>query len=138
MSASATGSLRRSVRLRIGVDSIRSTLAAAEPPARGPGPQPKRAKRAEAEGGGAAAAKAHVGGLSRQYEEVLWSKGFKAVAGVDEAGRGPLAGPVVAAACVIPAHVHIEGIDDSKKLSAAQREKLYEAITTHPEIIWAA
>lgn len=58
-------------------------------------------------------------------------------AGVDEAGRGPLAGPVVAAACVIPCHVSIPGIDDSKKVSEAQREELYALLTVHPEIEWA-
>lgn len=65
-------------------------------------------------------------------------QGYKAVAGIDEAGRGPLAGPVVAAACVIPADVHLPGIDDSKAMSEEQREELYEAITSHPRIVWAA
>ncbi len=51
------------------------------------------------------------------------------VAGVDEAGRGPLAGPVVAAACIMPRDAFIDGIDDSKRLSAAARERLYERIT---------
>ncbi len=59
------------------------------------------------------------------------------LAGVDEAGRGPLAGPVVAAACIIPPHVHVPGIDDSKKLNEAQREEVYSALTSHPEIRWA-
>lgn len=76
--------------------------------------------------------------VSRRYEEELWEKGFRFVAGVDEAGRGPLAGPVVAAACIIPAHVSIDGINDSKKISMLEREKLYDIITTHPEVIWAA
>ncbi len=58
-------------------------------------------------------------------EKELWAKGLTAVAGLDEAGRGPLAGPVVAAAVVFPAHMEpIVGIDDSKKLSPEQREKL--------------
>ena len=55
-------------------------------------------------------------------------------AGIDEAGRGPLAGPVVAAACVIAPGVHLDGIDDSKKLSARQREQLFEMLTTHPQV----
>ena len=55
-------------------------------------------------------------------------------AGVDEAGRGPLAGPVVAAACVLPAHVHIPGIGDSKALSAEQRGSLYEELMAHPDV----
>ncbi|MEW6778310.1 MAG: ribonuclease HII [Bdellovibrionota bacterium] len=58
-------------------------------------------------------------------EKELWAKGLTAVAGLDEAGRGPLAGPVVAAAVVFPAHMEaVEGIDDSKKLSPEQRKKL--------------
>lgn len=59
------------------------------------------------------------------------------VAGIDEAGRGPLAGPVVAAAVILPAADAVAGLDDSKKLSAAKREALYAAITAHPEIRWA-
>lgn len=54
-----------------------------------------------------------------------------AVAGVDEAGRGPLAGPVVAAACVIEWHIDLLGVDDSKKLSEEERERLFELIKTH-------
>ena len=50
------------------------------------------------------------------------------VAGVDEAGRGPLAGPVVAAAVILDDHQPIKGLADSKKLSASQREKLYDQI----------
>lgn len=57
--------------------------------------------------------------------------------GVDEAGRGPLAGPVVAAACIIPADVLIEGIQDSKQLNQEQREQLYQELTCHPEVMWA-
>lgn len=59
------------------------------------------------------------------------------LAGVDEAGRGPLAGPVVAAACIIPSDVWIEGIDDSKKLKPARRAELYQVIIDHPRISWA-
>ena len=55
-------------------------------------------------------------------------------AGVDEAGRGPLAGPVVAGACIIPSHVRIPGIDDSKKLTAAKREAIYTRLMEHPEV----
>lgn len=58
----------------------------------------------------------------------------KCVAGVDEAGRGPLAGPVVAGACIIPAHVDIAGIRDSKLMTAAQREQVFELLMAHPEI----
>jgi len=63
-----------------------------------------------------------------EFEQELWKKGFEFVAGIDEAGRGPLAGPVVAAAVVFPQGVWIDGVDDSKKLSASQRERLLEVI----------
>ena len=57
-------------------------------------------------------------------ENELRASGFPLVCGVDEVGRGPLAGPVVCAAVIMPAHEVIDGIDDSKKLSAKKREKL--------------
>lgn len=63
-----------------------------------------------------------------KYEEELYDKGITLVAGCDEAGRGPLAGPVVIAACILPPLHHIEGINDSKQLSAKKREKLYAQI----------
>ena len=62
-------------------------------------------------------------------ELALIADGYATVAGIDEAGRGPLAGPVVAAAAVLPADCHIPGLDDSKKLTAKKRETLYEIIT---------
>jgi ribonuclease HII len=62
-----------------------------------------------------------------EYERRFWGRGHS-VAGVDEAGRGPLAGPVVAAAVVLPAGVCVEGADDSKVLSAEVREELYQRI----------
>jgi ribonuclease HII len=58
------------------------------------------------------------------YEEDLWAKGHAVIAGVDEAGRGPLAGPVVAAAVILPGIVHLKDLNDSKKLTAAKRETL--------------
>jgi len=64
------------------------------------------------------------------YEKQLWSKGIDKVAGVDEAGRGPLAGPVVAAAVILDKNDLPSGIDDSKKLRPAVREELYETITS--------
>ncbi|MDJ0652060.1 MAG: ribonuclease HII [Simkaniaceae bacterium] len=70
------------------------------------------------------------------YEEQAYFEGHRLIAGVDEAGRGPLAGPVVAAACILPRSLHIEGIDDSKKLKAKQREKLYHVLITHPAIVY--
>lgn len=56
-------------------------------------------------------------------------EGFQQIAGIDEAGRGPLAGPVVAAACIVPHDVYFCGIDDSKKLLPEEREALFEQIT---------
>jgi ribonuclease HII len=56
------------------------------------------------------------------FERVLWRSGIQRIAGVDEAGTGPLAGPVVAAAVVFPPHTELPGIDDSKKLDPEQRE----------------
>jgi len=62
---------------------------------------------------------------SLKFEQKLWERGYKRVAGVDEAGRGPLAGPVVAASVVLPTNVSILGINDSKKLTQKRREDLY-------------
>jgi ribonuclease HII len=63
-----------------------------------------------------------------EYERRLWSRGVSWVAGVDEAGRGPLAGPVVAAAVILPESCCIDGADDSKKLTLARRETLSREI----------
>lgn len=68
------------------------------------------------------------------HEDAANEKGYRNIAGVDEAGRGPLAGPVVAAACIIPSDVWIEGINESKKVTPNKREVLYEHITSHPDI----
>lgn len=64
-------------------------------------------------------------------ERALWSRGFTRVGGVDEAGRGCLAGPVVAAAVVFAPDVVVPGVDDSKRLTAARREAALETIRTH-------
>ncbi len=66
---------------------------------------------------------------SYDYEIAAYGKGYTAVCGCDEAGRGPLCGPVVAAAVILPTDVYIEGLNDSKKLSAKRREALYDIIT---------
>jgi len=66
--------------------------------------------------------------LMSKYEEEAYSKGYERVAGIDEAGRGPLAGPVVAACVMLPRGLKIEGINDSKKLTEAQRERIYKII----------
>ena len=63
-----------------------------------------------------------------ERERRLWNDGVAMVAGVDEAGRGPLAGPVVAAAVIFPHDIALAGIDDSKKLSATARDDLFDAI----------
>ncbi len=61
-------------------------------------------------------------------EKELFTQGFPFVCGVDEAGRGPLCGPVVAAACILPLDLEIEGLNDSKKLTPKKREALFEII----------
>ena len=58
-----------------------------------------------------------------QYEKPLWQQGVTYIAGIDEAGRGPLAGPVVAAAVILKPHAKLIYVDDSKKLTEKQREK---------------
>ena len=63
-----------------------------------------------------------------EYEKKYWDKGYNLVAGIDEAGRGPLAGAVFAAAVVFEKGVIIEGINDSKKLSEKKREELFDVI----------
>ncbi|HEY2932013.1 MAG TPA: ribonuclease HII [Acidobacteriota bacterium] len=62
------------------------------------------------------------------FEEVLWNSGIQYIAGVDEVGIGPLAGPVVAAAVIFPPHTFVEGVNDSKKLDPRQREVLRDQI----------
>ena len=66
--------------------------------------------------------------LEQTLENELRSAGFTAVCGVDEAGRGPLCGPVVAAACILPVGVVPEGLNDSKKLTAKKRDALFDEI----------
>ncbi len=62
------------------------------------------------------------------YEKEAQKQGFQYVAGIDEVGRGPLAGPVVAAAVILPEKIFISGINDSKKLSSKKRQQLYQEI----------
>lgn len=62
------------------------------------------------------------------FEKALQSQGFTAVCGVDEAGRGPLCGSVVAAACILPHDVDLPGLNDSKKLTPKKREALFDLI----------
>ena len=65
----------------------------------------------------------------KKIEEEFYERGVTSIAGIDEAGRGPLAGPVVVACVVMPRDSMIEGVNDSKKVSEKRREKLYEQIT---------
>lgn len=66
-----------------------------------------------------------------KYEKELYSKGLKYIGGVDEVGRGPLIGPVVAACVVLPKDFILEGLNDSKKLTEKKREQFYEYIINH-------
>ena len=66
--------------------------------------------------------------LTYELESELAEQGFELVCGVDEAGRGPLCGPVAAAACILPRGLVIEGLNDSKKLTEKKREALYDMI----------
>jgi ribonuclease HII len=70
-----------------------------------------------------------------RFEKLLWSKGVSLVAGIDEAGRGPLAGPVVAAVAVLPARFSMAGLNDSKQLAEDFREELFEALTANGALI---
>jgi len=66
--------------------------------------------------------------VSLSFEQTFWRLGMQRVAGIDEAGRGPLAGPVVAAAVIFPVQCFVDGVDDSKKLTHLRREELFPRI----------
>lgn len=73
----------------------------------------------------------HVGSMTEfleEFETKMHARGYHALCGVDEVGRGPLAGPVVAAALILPVDAIIHGLDDSKKLSPLRREDVFEQI----------
>jgi ribonuclease HII len=70
-----------------------------------------------------------------RFEKHLWSTGVPLVAGIDEAGRGPLAGPVVAAAAVLPAEFSLTGLNDSKQLTETVREQFFEALTAPGKLV---
>ena len=72
-----------------------------------------------------------------RHENALRAEGKLIVAGIDEAGRGPLAGPVMAAAVVLPRRFKCEGLDDSKKLSRVKREEIFEILTGDSRISWS-
>ena len=73
--------------------------------------------------------------LLKADEEKLHEKNIEYIAGIDEAGRGPLAGPVVVGVVIMPKDSMIEGVNDSKKVSEKKREKLYDEITSEA-IAW--
>ena len=74
--------------------------------------------------------------ILKEYENKLYESGLKYIAGIDEAGRGPLAGPVVVGVVIMKKDSFIEGINDSKKITEKKREKLYEQITKEA-IAWS-
>lgn len=71
------------------------------------------------------------------YEEMARSKGLQCIVGVDEVGRGPLAGPVIAAACLIPEGIFIPQINDSKKLTPRVRRRLFDLMCSDKRIMYA-
>ena len=136
--------VRRSCRLTAAEGSAAVDLAGKEP-LQPPSPKKRASSATGTEAGlqkkkkekGSAAKPSHA---SRDEEETAWSKGVNLVIGCDEAGRGPLAGPVVAAACALPASLDpIPGVGDSKQiLDEDERERLYEEIVSAPGVIWSA
>jgi ribonuclease HII len=72
-----------------------------------------------------------------KHENALRKTGLQIIAGIDEAGRGPLAGPVVAAAVILPLGFRHSLIDDSKKLTHGQREEVYAALIARTDVCWA-
>ena len=74
---------------------------------------------------------------SLRHERELRKTGFELIAGIDEAGRGPLAGPVVAAAVILPPDFRHKALTDSKKLSHSAREEIYGELTANAKITWA-
>ncbi len=72
----------------------------------------------------------------KSLEAEIKAQGYKIIVGIDEVGRGPLAGPVMAAACFIPDYIFIEGIKDSKLLSPKKRAHIFEVIRNNSEVIY--
>jgi ribonuclease HII len=72
-----------------------------------------------------------------RYEKKAYENGATIIAGVDEAGRGPLAGPVVAAAAILPREFRHKTLNDSKQLSPEQREEIYAELTSRSDVQWA-
>ena len=74
---------------------------------------------------------------SLEHEHRLTGSGYSIIAGIDEAGRGPLAGSVYASAVVLPRGFIPQGINDSKKLTPRVRERLHQQLTSEPDVLWA-
>ena len=74
---------------------------------------------------------------SLEHEHRLTGSGYSIIAGIDEAGRGPLAGSVFASAVVLPCGFIPQGINDSKKLTPRVRERLHQQLTSEPDVLWA-
>lgn len=74
------------------------------------------------------ASRGHIVGPTDEFELEARRRGYRRIAGLDEAGRGPLAGPVVAAAVVLPSRCRLAGVNDSKQVSESERARLYEVI----------
>lgn len=72
-----------------------------------------------------------------KYEQAARLKGYQLIAGIDEAGRGPLAGPVVACACIIPSGLFFPGVNDSKQLTPKKRQDLFLQITSNKDVSFA-
>lgn len=72
-----------------------------------------------------------------RFERQLYKAGFNRICGIDEVGRGPLAGPVVAAAVILPKGFKCPGLNDSKKLTHEKREELYQFLTKNPAVHWS-
>src|ERR1700743_3669330 len=72
-----------------------------------------------------------------KHERQLRARGCALIAGIDEAGRGPLAGPVVAAAVILPERFRHKTLNDSKRLTQLQRERIYDELIAHTEIHWS-
>lgn len=71
------------------------------------------------------------------HESVLQAQGHRLIAGIDEAGRGPLAGPVAAAAVILPQDYHCPDLNDSKKISSRKRDIIYQILTSDASVIWS-
>eukprot|EP00903_Cladosiphon_okamuranus_P019230 g17684.t1 len=126
-------------RARSSTPSSPSLLAAGRRAPVADAPASKRPKRVpKPKGAVAVGSNKKATTLGRTREERKRGEGFDVVIGVDEAGRGPFAGPVVAAACFVPPNIDVPGIQDSKKVAQhGDREALYEELTKSPGVIWA-